>query len=262
MHAPGKVLVGAVVLGAGAILGSSAGGAAPSTPASKVPVTISAASVHVGELTYAGVVDVTTATGTVPALELSLDTAAFTDLALALPCVPIQLGGLTGGTTTTGVTSVGRMVVYATYFASGPESDRVQFSTEAPPPQPGVLASDTTLVAPEMVALLATAPGLRLPMLTSTTTFCDPGAVRPLPNLPLAPGPASTAATDDAPPPTPTPTSTPSSTPPAEPDGTGEPSATPTDTATAAPTPEPIDSPSPTDPPPPTASAPEPSPTP
>ncbi|HEX7717436.1 MAG TPA: hypothetical protein VF416_09120, partial [Marmoricola sp.] len=169
MRTWGKVLVGAVVLGAGVVLGSSSGGAAPPAAASKVPVTITAASVHVGALSYVGTVQVTTASGSEPALELSLDAATFTDLALALPCVPTQVGGLTGGTTTDGATSVGRMVVYATYFASGPETDRVQFSVEAPPPQPGVLASDTTLVAPEMVALLATAPSLRLPMLTSTT---------------------------------------------------------------------------------------------
>jgi hypothetical protein len=254
----GKVLVGAGVLGAGVVLGSSAGGAAPSVATSKVPITITASSVRVGTLTYVGTVEVATADGAKPALELAIDTATFTDLALALPCVPIQLGGLTAATTTDGETSAGSMVVYATYFASGPETDRVQFSVEAPPPAPGVLASDTTLVAPEMVAVLATAPGLHLPMLTSTTTFCDPGAAQPLPTAPPAPEPTPTNASGEEPGPTPMPTSTPT----AESGDAGEPSATPTDGATATPTPDPTEPPQPTEPPAPTASAPEPSPTP
>jgi hypothetical protein len=242
-----QVVASAALLSAAVLLGPAAArGAAPDTVASRVPVTISAASLDVGRLTYVDTVAVSTASGPVSALELGIDQAAFHGLAMTLPCVPIQLGGLTGKSTTDGTSTAAQVTVYATDVAATIGGTRVRFSsTDAtyPPPSAGtVLVTDGTLVDPAMVTVLAIAPGLEVHGLTSSATFCHPGAGAALSGLPLTAVPAPSTSSETAPEST-APTATETATTPDSP-STGQPADQPSSVPSGNPTTEPAPVPS------------------
>lgn len=266
-----KVVAGIAVLGAVVLLGPAAArGAVPDTTASRVPVTISATSLSVDQLVYVDTVPVPTAAGPVATLELDLTGASFEGLTLALPCVPIQLGGLTGRTTTDGTTTAAGLTVYATDVAATIGGTQVRLSSTdpayPPPPAGTVLVSNDTVTEPTMVAVLVLSSALTLPSLTTSAGFCTPGAAKPLAGTPLAgtplagvpAAPATSGSAEPAAPSTPGGSGGSS--------GHGEPSAPPSDTSTPLPSPQPSgDATTPSPPPssdPAPVPVPEPSPTP
>lgn len=237
--------------------------AAPGVVASRVPVTISASSVDVGRLVYEDTVAVETAGDAVPTLRLVLDAATFHGLRLDLPCVPVQLGGLTGRTAT-GTTTAPSLTVYATEVVATIGGNRVRISSTdpayPPPPAGTTLVADGTLGDPVIVSLMAVAPSLHTAASTTSASFCTPGggpAVTggsPLQLNPPSPSasepPAEEPATEPAPepgdstpaepgetpsspapeasePPQPTPTPTPETPPPPEPAAPTSPEPTP-----------------------------------
>jgi hypothetical protein len=245
------VVLGTGVLVTGLLLASGAVGAAPPVLASRVPVTLSAGSIDVGRLVYMDTVPVTTAAGTVPALQLDLDEAVFHGLGLALPCVPVEVGGLTGGSTTDGTSSASHVTVYATDVAATIGGTAVRLSSTdpayPPPDTPGtVLVADGTLTDATMVTVLTSAPDLRVQGLTTSAAFCKPGASPALSGIPLAgvPTPAQTTTPAPGATTTPAPGSTGTTAPPPSGDGgssagTATPPAPASDPPTSAPGPAP-----------------------
>ena len=264
-----RIVAAAAVLAAVALLGpAGAHGAVPDT-ASRVPVTISVLTLDNGTLTYRGKVDVPTGAGPVTTLEFGVDASAYHGLDLALPCVPISLGGLSGHTATAGTSTADQLTVFAvdvTAMINGASTRFTSTGTDYPPPADGtVLAVDGDLT---MIAVLATSSSLHVgpsgsatPGLTTSATFCDPAAAKPLTGSPLAALPAPST-------PTPSATQTAGGTEPSAPSTTGPgPSTPPKDTSSPSPSPSPTAQPSgdttaPAAPEPSPALVPEPSPTP
>jgi hypothetical protein len=228
------------------LLGGGVVRAAPSVVASRVPVTITASSLDVGRLVYVGTTSVQTSAGAVDALELHVDQATFHGLALDLPCVPTQFGGLTGRTSTEGTATSPALTVYATDVVATIDGTRVRLSStdpDYPPPPAGTtLVSGGTLAEPRLVSLLTTSGSLEATGTRTSASFCSPagagaGVTGGVPFTMTTPTPSPAEQ--------PTPTSEPTTGPTAEPT-TEAPSPTPTEpTPSASPT-EP--SPTPTEP--------------
>ena len=268
-----RIVAAAAVLAAVALLGpAGAHGAVPDT-ASRVPVTISVLTLDGGTLTYRGKADVPTSAGPVTTLEFGVDASAYHGLDLALPCVAIPLGGLTGHTATAGTATAAQLTVFAvdvTATINGAATRFTSTGSDYPPPADGtVLAVDGDLT---LIAVLATSSSLHVgpsgstaPGLTTSATFCHPTAAKPLTGSPLAAMPTPST-------PTPGATQPAGGTEPSAPSTTSSgPSTPPKDTSSPSPSPSPPPSPTaqpsgdttaPSAPEPSPALAPEPSPTP
>ncbi|HWJ83279.1 MAG TPA: hypothetical protein VNS55_13665 [Nocardioides sp.] len=167
----------AVLATAGGVWWAASASTTAPVVASRIPVVITASSIDVGRLVYRDTVEVQTAAGSVPALELGLDDATFHGLDLQLPCVPTAVGGLTGRTAGSGASGAD-LTVYATDLVATIDGTRVRLSSADPafpPPAAGtVLVSDGTLHDPTLVSALLTTPSLRTTDTRTTATFCTP----------------------------------------------------------------------------------------
>lgn len=260
--------VGAAAAGVTAtcvLVGTTVFGAPAPVTSSRIPVTIKATSLDVGRLVYQDTVPVQTTAGTVSALELQVSDATFHDLVLDLPCVPTPVGGLTGRTTTEGLTTTPALTVYATDVLATIGGNPVRLSSTnpayPPPPAGTVLVENGTVAAPTMVAMLATSGSLQAPTLRITASFCSPAGAAGLTGgapYAVAPAPASPSATSPEPSsgpapapaghptgsPKPGPAESPASSAPPEPAGSALPQPTPAESSPPA-APDPAKSSSP-----------------